>query len=42
MTDRYGTLWVGTKGDGLIRIPDYQKEIDLKLFQFIHLKENGL
>lgn len=30
MTDRYGTLWVGTKGDGLIRIPDYQKEIDLK------------
>lgn len=30
MTDRYGTLWIGTKGDGLICIPDYQKDFDGK------------
>lgn len=29
MTDHYGTLWIGTKGDGLIRIPNYQKELDI-------------
>lgn len=28
MTDRYGGLWVGTKGDGLIHIPDYRNNID--------------
>lgn len=32
MTDRYGTLWVGTKGDGLMRIPDYREELDVKAF----------
>lgn len=24
-TDRYGGLWFGTKGDGLIHIPEYEK-----------------
>lgn len=25
MTDKYGGLWFGTKGDGLLRLPDYQQ-----------------
>jgi len=28
MTDRYGGLWFGTKGDGLIHIPDYRNNMD--------------
>ena len=28
MTDRYGGLWFGTKGDGLIHIPDYRNNPD--------------
>lgn len=29
MTDKDGGLWCGTKGDGLIYIPDFQREIDV-------------
>lgn len=28
MTDKYGGLWFGTKGDGLLHIPNYQNRID--------------
>ena len=30
LLDRYGSLWIGTKGDGLVRIPNYRSggEID--------------
>lgn len=29
-TDRHGGLWFGTKGDGLIHIPEYEKNWDRK------------
>lgn len=29
MTDKYGNLWCGTKGDGLLKIPDYQNHSNL-------------
>lgn len=29
MTDKYGGLWFGTKGDGLLHIPNYQKDINI-------------
>lgn len=28
MTDKYGGLWFGTKGDGLLRVPDYRNGVD--------------
>lgn len=28
MTDKYGGLWFGTKGDGLLHIPDYRNGMD--------------
>lgn len=27
MTDKYGGLWFGTKGDGLIHVPEYQDDL---------------
>lgn len=30
MTDKYGNLWFGTKGDGLLRVPDYRNGVDAK------------
>lgn len=29
-TDRYGGLWIGTKGDGLIHLPDYEENWNKK------------
>ncbi len=28
MTDKYGGLWFGTKGDGLLHVPDYRNGVD--------------
>ena len=30
MTDKEGTLWIGTKGDGLLRIPHYQDDTNFE------------
>ena len=42
MTDDSGGLWFGTKGDGLLHIPDYRENEELLPLQFTLLKESKM